>query len=378
MNMQLSLIKQMEKFALEDSSVISLAQGTPFQQTDSHIREQVTKALQNDLVDKYSDPAGIKDLRLKISDDLKNDGMEYHEDEIIVTAGGIEALAVCMLSLLQRGDEIIFPVPCYAAYFKLAQLAGVTVIPVPLDEKNGWSLSSDSIKKIMTPKTKAILLCSPNNPTGSIYPKKVVKEICMLAQEKDCLIFQDDIYGNMFYTEPPFNPLVDTENKKQIIRIVSFSKDFALTGWRVGYIHTDRSYISDILSAHDTLVNCAPVISQYAALSALDVKERIITNSQKTYQYHRKLMGEALEELSEYLSFTWPDGSYFFFPKILGVENTEKFCLDMVRSVGLAVSPGEAFGKEGAGHIRLCFGKSEYEIIEGMKRLKTFLKTYEK
>jgi aspartate/methionine/tyrosine aminotransferase len=260
--MQLSLIKQMEKFALEDPSVISLAQGTPFAQTDSYIREKVISALTLDLVDKYSDPAGIKELRLKISDDLKSQGMFYSSDEIIVTGGGIEALAVCMLTLLKPGDEIIFPVPCYAAYFKLAEVAGITVMPVPLREEAGWQLSSEDIINAISPKTKAILLCSPNNPTGTIFSQETLEEVSEAARRNGVYIFQDDIYGNMFYTEAPYNPLRSAENKKHIIRIVSFSKDFALTGWRVGYLHADVSLIPSLLSTHDSLLNCAPVISQ--------------------------------------------------------------------------------------------------------------------
>jgi aminotransferase len=250
-------------------------------------------------------------------------------------------------------------------------------MPVPLREEAGWQLSSEDIINAISPKTKAILLCSPNNPTGTIFSQETLEEVSEAARRNGVYIFQDDIYGNMFYTEAPYNPLRSAENKKHIIRIVSFSKDFALTGWRVGYLHADVSLIPSLLSTHDSLLNCAPVISQYAALAALEISERILTQSQQTYQLHREIMGRALDSLSEYVEFLWPDGSYFFFPRIKGVENTEKFCMDMVRSVKLAVSPGEAFGSLGKGHVRLCFGKSEREIQEGMKRFASFIQTYE-
>lgn len=373
--MELPAIKLMEQYARDHADVISLSQGIPSSPSDPRIRLAVIESLLSDKVDKYSDPRGISQLREAISHDLIHDDMSYSSDEVIVTAGAIEAMTVTMLSLLQRGDEIIIPTPTYSAFFRSSNVAGLTVKQLALDETKGWELDLAKLKAMLTPKTKAILLCHPNNPTGSILSKKQWEEIMSLALKHNVLIFLDEVYRNMYYQEDDlYNPCTNPAWKDQIVRIVSFSKDFSLTGWRVGFLHSSSQLVKKIVPTHDTVINCAPVISQYAALAAIMYASSIIAEKKEQYRSKRQLMGEYLEDLKDRLSFVWPKGAYFFFPNIVGLSDSRAFCLDLVHKAKVAAVPGSDFGAGGEGHIRLCFGREQESITQGMERFAAYLK----
>ncbi|MDA1317500.1 MAG: pyridoxal phosphate-dependent aminotransferase [bacterium] len=374
MDHTLSAIKRIENRAKQIPGVISLAQGIPSLPSHHLIRNEVIDAMLNNKVDKYSPPAGLLEMRTFISQKLAEKNMEYsHEHEIIVTAGGIEALSATMLALLKHGDEVIILTPAYPNYERIILMAGGKPIMVPLSEKGGWILDLSLLKKRISRRTKAIILCSPNNPTGSVLSEKQLRTIGILAQRHKFLVICDDIYEHFYFGDnAPFNLCTQNQFKKQIIRIVSFSKDFSLSGWRIGFIHADNEHISKILSIHDNLINCAPVISQYAGLAALKNEKVILNEYMEIYRKRRKIMGDCLESLSEYVQFTWPNGAYYFFPKIIGATDVEGLCFDILEKAKVAVVPGDDFGAGGKGHIRLCFGKSEEEIIEGMKRLEQY------
>lgn len=373
--MQLPAIKVMEQYARQHPGVVSLSQGIPAATSDPTIRLSVIRALLSDKVDKYSEPQGILELRQAISYALGKDNMSYSPEEIIVTAGAIEAMTVSLLSLLKPGEEIIIPTPTYTAFFRSAKLAGLVIKELPLNEKRGWALDPRSLEQLITSRTRALLLCHPNNPTGSILTKEQFEAIGDLAIRCGLTIFLDEVYRNMYYGEDElYNPCTNPIFKDHIVRIVSFSKDFSLTGWRVGYLHSSQKNVNKILSIHDIAINCAPVISQYAALAALEDTESILALNKERYLRNRQLMGECLLELSDYLSFTWPQGSYFFFPKIFGVKDSRPFCLDLVKKADVAIVPGSDFGLGGEGHVRLCFGRDREAISQGMERFGNYLR----
>lgn len=373
--MQLSAIKYMESFARNRKDVISLSQGVPFFQSDDAIRKSVVEAILSDKVDKYADPQGLLPLRNAIHTRLLGEHMQYDPDEIIVTAGAMEGLSACVLALTNPADEIIIPTPSYTAFFNLSDVAHLKISMVPLAEKAGWSLDLDLLKKAITKQTRAIVVCSPNNPTGSIYQKETLKEICSLAKSKNIFVILDETYRNMIYdSENLYTPAMEDKYKDIIIRVVSMSKDFALTGWRIGYIHADRSIITRILPVHDVLVNCAPVVSQYAGLAALQNERRIITEHQRILKDQREIMGLYLAKLREYLDFVMPMSAYFYFVKVYGLTDDVSFCMDLLEKNRVAVVPGSDFGQGGEGHIRLCFGRKKDDIIEGMERLTAYFR----
>ncbi len=375
MNRKISAIKRIEEMAGKLDGVISLAQGIPSFPSHEIIRREVIKAVERNLVDKYSPVAGLPELRSLVSERILKRGMRYSwEKEIIITAGAIEALSASIFALLKEGEEIIVFTPTYSYYSRIGKIRGLKIVSVPLDEENGWDISIESFNNSINEKTRGVVICNPNNPTGSVMGRDRLMQIAEIAERNNMLIFLDDVYEDLYYEEGELFNLCSLERfKERIIRIVSFSKSLALSGWRIGFLHGPERLIEEILYVHDVLVNCAPVISQYAAITGLR-NEAIISSYHKDYLKRRAIMEIYLIDLKEYLSFVRPIGSYYFFPRMKGVDNTEDFCMDMLKKTRVAMVPGSDFGQGGEGHIRICFGRSEDDIHEGMKRFGEYLK----
>ncbi len=369
--MQLSTIKVMEQYARNDSSVISLSQGIPCIECDFLIKEKLQKILFSSILDKYSEPQGILELRNLIS--VRNS--DYSESEVLVTNGAMEGIASTILSLLEPGDEVIIPTPTYPSFFKIAETASVKVVPAPLDENNGWSLDISEINKKITQRTKAVLICNPNNPTGTVYSSIELQSIANLCEKNNLYLIVDEVYRDIIFNKSSDSQAL-RNYKSKTIRVRSFSKSFGMTGWRVGYLLADKNIVEKILPIHDSIANCAPVISQYAALYALLFDKAILPKHLKIYADNRGVVLKTIEALSEYMSFCPPGGAYYIFPKINGLKNSEKFCLDLLKKTQLAVVPGKAFGSGGEGHIRICFGKSTEEVVKGLAKLKLYLNKY--
>jgi aminotransferase len=368
---KLSAIKRIENEAHKIGGVVSLAQGIPSIGSNKIIRDTVIEAIKSGKVDKYSLSAGLPELQDLI---FKKFGLDEKESGVIITAGAIEALSAIFLAHCHKGDEVITFSPYYSAYLNVVGISGARLVCEPLCEEENWRPNLKSLRKKINKNTRAIFLCNPHNPTGIIFTREELEEIGNIALQNNLLIISDDVYKNFYFTkEKPYLLQDNPAFKNNLINVVSFSKDFSLSGWRVGFLFGSRKLIEPMFSTHDTLVNCAPVVSQYAALAALKYEENILPGILAEYREHRKIMGKCLEELSPYLDFVWPDGSYYFFPKIKNLKDSEKFCFDMVSVAKMAVVPGSSFGQIGEGHIRLCFGRSKEDIIEGMKRFKKYL-----
>lgn len=369
-SMQLSAIKQMEQYAREYEDVISLSQGIPSLPSDALIRYEVINQLLSNRVDSYSEPAGLLSLREAISEYLEHDGMSYSADEILITTGATEAMSATLLALTKPGEEVIMPAPTYAAFTKAVHIASLSLTEIELREGEGWRLDIDEIEKKVTANTKVIILCNPNNPMGSIYDQSTLVKLANLCVRRNIYLVIDEVYRHMLFNQDTwYSPCQEEQFKQQVIRIGSFSKDFSLTGWRIGYLHSDKQVVKRILPVHDGLVNCAPVISQVAALASLKYAETIIPEHLALYTKQRDIVSSALTQLSETFSFVEPQGSYFFFPKLRQEVDSMAFCMDLLRKERLALVPGTDFGKGGEGHIRICFGRDPNDVIEGMKRL---------
>lgn len=373
-NLRLSIIKQIELEASKYPDVISLAQGIPSFDTPACIKRRVENALRRGVVARYSLSPGLPELRELIEISLAKENMYYDwQKEIIVTAGSIEGITATILALTEPGDEIIMPEPTYTSYREAIVLAGCKPIYVPLIENKGWAFNLDSYKNLVTSRCKAIFYCNPNNPTGTIFSKKQLLELANLAEEHNLYLISDEVYKDFIYKEQPeekFFSLAELpEFRRRVIRIFSFSKAFAMTGWRIGYLHSDESIIAEILKVHDTLVTCAPVISQYAAMGALEMGEKDIEVSRKEYLKRRDLICQRLDNLSNIFSYIKPDSSYYIFPKILAERDSWNFTLNLLNKIQVAVVPGIAFGPSGEGHIRMSFGRSEHDILCAFDRI---------
>ena len=387
-NLNLSVIKQMELRATKYPDVISLAQGVPNFDTPQCIKRRVELALKRGIVAKYSLSPGISELRELIETKLAEDNMFYDwENELIITAGSIEGITATILALTNAGDEIIIPEPTYTSYREVITLAGCTPVFVPLDEKRGWAFDLNKFKQAITPKSKAIFYCNPNNPTGTIYSKEQLLGLAQLAEEHNLFLISDEVYKDfLFEPEQKIFSLAEIpELRKRVIRLFSFSKSYAMTGWRVGYLHSDESVVKEILKVHDSLVTCAPVISQYAAMGALEMGDMDLEEMTRQYKRRRDLICRHLDELSHIFSYVRPESAYFVFPKILLKEidykddkHNEsiswKFALWLLEKTKVAVVPGVAFGPNGERHIRMSFGRDEKDINNAFARIKKFFK----
>lgn len=373
--LQLSPIKAMELEAAKRSNVVSLAQGIPSFQTPSVIRDFVIEKIEAGLCDKYSLTNGLPELREEIALSLRQDGLNYDsESEIIVTAGSIEAITASLIALTKPKDEIIIPSPTYTSYQNAIKVAGGIPRFAELDEERNFDLDINKIEECITSKTRAIFYCNPNNPTGTIFSKEASLDLLALAEEHDLLIITDEVYKDFYYTNHKhFTPASIEKARERVIRVCSFSKAFAMTGWRVAFVHTAAPLAKKILAVHDTLVTCAPVASQYAALAALRNSELLISDFKLEFHKRRDYMLAALDELSSVLDYQIPQASYFVFPRIKDTHPLSKdstaLAYDILDTVGLAVVPGVAFGPSGESHLRLSFGRDMSDIKDGMDRL---------
>jgi aminotransferase len=382
-DLKLSVIKQIEIEASKYPDSISLAQGIPDFDTPECIKRRVEIALKRGVVAKYSLSPGLPELRELIEISLANDNMFYDwQKEIIVTAGSIEGITATIMTITEPGDEIIIPEPTYTSYREVIILSGCKPIFVPLKEENNWSFELEEYEKAITPKTKAIFYCNPNNPTGTVYSKEQLIALAELAKKHDLFLISDEVYKDFIYNDKKIFSLAEIpELRKRVVRIFSFSKAYAMTGWRVAYLHSDESLVSEIIKIHDSLVTCAPVISQYGAMGALEMAEVDIKKFNIQYAKRRDYICDRLDKLKNIFSYVRPESSYYVFPKInpkielKGVKKNNNlidswdFAMYLLKKAEVAVVPGYAFGPNGEGHIRFSFGRSIKDIKIAFDRL---------
>lgn len=376
-NINLSPIKAIELKSSGIPDVISLAQGIPSFDTPEVIKKAAAKALSRGDVAKYSLTLGLPELRETVEEKIAKEGMFYDfEKEILVTVGSIEAITASLISVVNKdNDEVLLLSPCYTSYQEAVKVAGGKPVFVELDENRNWQIDFQKLKEKISSKTAAILFANPNNPTGTIFPKNDLFKIADLALKNDFFIILDEVYKDFIYDDIDFFTLASKpELRRKVIRAFSFSKAYAMTGWRIGFLHTDEDNVREIVKVHDTMVTCAPVISQYAAMGAFDFADKEIDEFKKQFVVRRDLVCRHLDKLSEFFSYKKPSGSYFVFPKLLKENDSWKFTLDLLDKAHVAVVPGVAFGPNGEGYIRINFGRDEKDIKEAFKRIGKYLR----
>ncbi|MEA1926281.1 MAG: pyridoxal phosphate-dependent aminotransferase [Patescibacteria group bacterium] len=396
----ISPIKEMEIRSVRIPGVVSLAQGIPSFDTPECVKRKAIEAIQDGKVARYSLSPGLLELREAIEYDLSKQNIFYDfENEIIITAGSIEAITATFLTILEPGDEVLIPDPTYTSYQSAIKTARGVPVFIPLNEDRGWTFNIEQLKKRITPKTKAILYCNPNNPTGTVYGRNQLMQIVELAELHNLYILSDEVYKDFLYDRnEEFFTLAKLQTfRKRFVYIFSFSKAYAMTGWRVAYLATDKKLARKILGVHDALVTCAPVVSQWAALAALEMAKSDIDAYRTEFKHRRKLICRKLDGMSEWLEYEKPSSAYFIFPKMtkkcvnefadyqkqhpFKTDDTKphqirslswRFSLELLNKVGTVVVPGVAFGPTGENHIRLCFGQKRRDIIKAMDRIKRF------
>ena len=336
-----SAIHEMTRLSKEVDDVVSLSWAKPTSETPEHIKEGAIRAIKDGSVGGYSENAGLGKLREAIVGKLKRDNfIDANISQIMVTVGAIEGLSSAMMAIIDPGDEVLLFTPTYSTHIGQVLMASGKPVLVPTVEETGFSLDFDAIKKAVTPRTRAIVCCSPNNPTGTVFPESELRELAEFALQNNLTIITDEAYEYFVYDDKKHFSIASlSEMKEHVVSCFTFTKTYAMTGWRIGYLHACESMIPQITKAHIPFAICAPVVSQYAALAALEGPQDCVAEFREHYITARNLMCKRLDELDTVFDYHKPMGSYLMFPRILLEEGSDSmsFCKRLL--MGCAKSP---------------------------------------
>jgi aminotransferase len=359
---------------VEDVAFLSWAK--PTTSAPKHIHEGAWTAIAAGRADGYSETAGLPELRGEIAQKLRRDnGIEANPGQIIVTVGAIEGLSAALMATVDPGDEVILPSPTYSTHINQVLVASGKPVFAPSDEAAGFPLNVDAIRKAITKRTKAILYCSPCNPTGAVFGKEELMELGQLALDAGLTIITDEAYEYFTYDGVEHFAIASIpELRDHVISCFTFTKNYAMTGWRIGYVHASEKWIPHLSKAHIPFAICAPVASQYAALAALRGPQDCIGEFRTKYQAARDLMCDRLERLGSFFSFVKPRGSYLMFPRILVDEGRDSaaFCRKLLLEAKVSTTPGSDFGPTAEGHLRMSFCVPDETINLAFDRLEAY------
>lgn len=352
--------------------VISLGVGEPDFVTPWTIREDAIYSLERGYTS-YSSNKGLLACREAIVSYLaERFQLDYDEhDETLVTVGVSEGADLVFRSLLNPGDEVILPQPAYVCYAPLIEMTGATVVPMNTMETD-FLPDPDQLKSLITPKTKAIVLCSPSNPTGRVIPRSVLESLAEVVRAADLWVISDEIYAELSYDESYTSMAALPGMKPYTILLSGFSKAFSMTGWRLGYLCAPKEVVEQALKIHQYSIMCAPITAQYGGIEALKSAKKDVVSMRKAYQFRRNVIVKGLNELG--LPTHVPEGAFYCFPSIksTGLTSTE-FAKQLLKEERVAVVPGHVFGLGGEGYVRCCYAVDLDDIKEALQRIKRFV-----
>lgn len=323
----------------------------------------------------YTSNFGLMEFREEVANYLKKYDLDYGTDEIIATIGGSEGIDLSLRSLINEGDEIIVPEPVYVPYRPLAELAGAKVVGIDTS-KTAFKLSAEELEKAITPKTKAVILCYPNNPTGIIMGKEDLEAIAKVVKKHKIWCITDEIYSELSYDGEHYSIGAVEGMKDYTIYLNGFSKAFAMTGWRIGYLCAPKWLISQMVKIHQYTTLCAPIISQYGAIEALKNALPEMEKMKESFSRRRRLVYEGFKELG--MDIVEPKGALYVFPNVskYGLSG-EEFAIKLLEEENVAVVPGEAFGEGFEGYIRCSYATGIEDLKEALERMGRFIKRLE-
>lgn len=376
---RLSAIKEMAMLSAGIKDVASLAWGLPSFPTPEHIRSAVANALANDPdIGKYALPNGLPELReLVAKHHFEQTGVQVDpQHNVFIAAGNMQGLNSLFRAVIEPGDEIIMTDPGFASHIQQIGLYGGKPVFWPLDEDNGWGLSIEELPKLISARTKAIVLVSPCNPTGTLFSKKALLQLGEIARASQILLFIDDPYSSFTYENKDkyFNLATEKNLADQLAYLFTFSKCHAMSGWRLGYMIGPEWLNREVLKIHDATMICTPRISQVAGIAALSGGTAQIQEFERILAGRRELICERIDRLPQVFQYTKPEGAYYLFPRIIARhEDSFEFSLRLLKEARVSVTPGNAFGPSGEHHVRLAFCVDEGAINTAFDRIEQLL-----
>ncbi len=358
--------------------VISLGVGEPDFVTPWHVREEAIRSLEQGFT-AYTPNAGLLELRQEIAQYMYNEfDVTYDpEHEVIVTVGASSAIDIAMRTILDPGDEVIVVEPCFVSYVPTVELAGGTAVTVQALQENDFKILPEQLQAVTTERTKAIMICSPNNPTGTMLSKADLEGIATYAIKHDLLVISDEIYAELAYDENYTSFAAINDMRERTILINGFSKGFAMTGWRLGFVCAPQEISEAMLKVFQYQLMCASTMAQYAAIEALRNGRPEVDMMVKSYRRRRNFIVESFNEMG--LSCHNPGGAFYAFPSIKSTGlSSQEFAEQLLQQEKVAVVPGDVFGESGEGHIRCSYASSLENLQEAVTRIKRFVESLEK
>ncbi|MBQ8884530.1 MAG: aminotransferase class I/II-fold pyridoxal phosphate-dependent enzyme [Oscillospiraceae bacterium] len=371
--MKPSGIRKFFDIAQKLEGVISLGVGEPDFQIPWKIRQTAIKTLEKGKTT-YTGNRGLSELLEEISEYFEDTiGIEYDaEKEIIVTVGGSEAIDISIRAMVEPGDEVLIVEPSFVCYAPMVSLAGGVPVPIATKVENKFRLTADELREKITDKTKLLILPFPNNPTGAVMRKKDLDAIADVLKDTNIVVLSDEIYSELTYGEKHCSIAQCQGMKERTIVINGFSKSFAMTGWRLGFLAGPKEIVQHIFKIHQYAIMCSPTTSQYAAIAGLKYCRSDVKKMVDEYNMRRRFVVDGFNKLG--LECFSPEGAFYVFPSIKSTGLSSKdFCEQLVYSKKVAVVPGDAFGESGEGFIRVSYAYSVNHLKEALKRIGEFL-----
>lgn len=374
----LSGIKAMAMLSAGVDDAASLAWGIPSFSTPGYITEAVIEQLKKDGdIGKYALPDGLDELRQLAARKHKVDtGISVDaDDHVMITAGNMQGMFSLLQVITNPGDEIIVTDPCFASHIQQIYICGGKPVYWALDEDNSWSLDVNRLAKLITEKTKAIIINSPSNPTGKIFSKENLLRIGEMAKTHGLMIIIDDPYSNFIYENKDryYNLASVIDLFENVAYLFSFSKAYAMSGWRLGYMIVPGDLKKQLIKVHDLNMICTPRVSQTAGIAALSGDAHHLLEYETAFGRRRELICQRLDAVPHVFDYNKPEGAYYVFPRILVSHNTShEFCIDILNKIKVALAPGSAFGPSGENHVRMAYCVAEDTINLAFDRIEAY------
>ncbi len=352
--------------------VTALTVGQPDFVTPWHIREAAIQSLERGHT-YYTSNSGLPELRGEVTKYMKRRfSLDYSPEEVLITVGGSEAIDVAVRALVNPGDEVIIPMPSFVCYEPIARMAGATPVIINTRAENGFKLTADELRAAITPKTKLLVLPYPNNPTGAILDRDELEALADVIRDTNIAILSDEIYAELTFGKIHVSIASIDGMRERTIIASGFSKAYAMTGWRLGYLLAPKTWIKQMTKLHQYAIMCAPTVSQFAAVEALRNGDEDIAEMRAEYNRRRVFIAEGLREIG--LPVMMPEGAFYIYPYIGGFGlSSEEFCQRLLVEEKCAIVPGTAFGECGEGYARISYAYSVKHISEALEKIKRFV-----